>query len=95
VETDGGRDRIVHRYLAGGRLRSRPRAGHRRRLVLEYVVQVFEPGRRYDERTVNALLRAFWPDVAALRRYLVDAQLLERDDGSYWRIGGYVDIDRA
>lgn len=70
---------------------SMPRSGHRRQLVLEFIAQVFEPGHRYDELAVNAILRAFWPDVAALRRYLVDAHLLERADGTYWRIGGYVD----
>ena len=85
------RDRILGRYLLDGKLASMPRAGARRQLVLEHIAQVFEPGQRYDEATVNAILRAFWPDVAALRRYLVDAQLLERADGRYWRIGGYVD----
>jgi hypothetical protein len=42
---------------------------------------------------VNAILRAFWPDVAALRRYLVDATLLDRAEGIYWRIGGPVDVE--
>jgi hypothetical protein len=38
---------------------------------------------------VQKVLRQVWPqDVAALRRYLVDAQLLDRADGEYWRIGG-------
>ena len=61
-------------------------------MVLEFIVQAFEPGQRYDEAAVNAILRAFWPDVAALRRYLVDEQLLDRAAGMYWRIGGHVDI---
>ncbi|HJQ44589.1 MAG TPA: DUF2087 domain-containing protein, partial [Jatrophihabitantaceae bacterium] len=74
-------DRIVRRYLSDGRLRSMPRRGRRRRMVLEFIVQAFEPGQRYDEAAVNAILRAFWPDVAALRRYLVDEQLLDRAAG--------------
>ena len=69
-----------------------PRAGRKRQIVLEYVVTTFEPGVRYTEAEVNAVLRAFWTDVAALRRYLVDAQLLERAGGVYWRIGGAVDV---
>jgi len=69
-----------------------PRAGRKRQVVLEYMVTAFEPGVRYPEAEVNAILRAFWPDVAALRRYLVDAQLLERAHGTYWRIGGQVDV---
>jgi hypothetical protein len=35
-------------------------------------------------------LRAFHPDVAALRRYVVDEGLLERRDGLSWRGGGTV-----
>jgi hypothetical protein len=71
-----------------------PRAGRRRRIVLEHIVQRFEPGRRYSEVEVNLELRQVWPrDVAALRRYLVDAQLLERAGGEYWRIGGQVDVE--
>jgi len=37
------------------------------------------------------VLRAFWPDYAALRRYLVDEGFLDRADGVYWRAGGTVE----
>ena len=42
---------------------------------------------------VNDILRAFHPDTAALRRYLVDDEFLERRDAVYWRAGGTFDID--
>jgi hypothetical protein len=32
------------------------------------------------------------PDVAALRRYLVDEGLLTREAGVYWRNGGWVGV---
>ncbi|MEP6851937.1 MAG: DUF2087 domain-containing protein [bacterium] len=48
----------------------------------------FEPGRRYAEPEVNAILIAFFADYAALRRHLVDEGLLTRDRGVYWRTGG-------
>jgi hypothetical protein len=38
------------------------------------------------------LLAVWHPDVAALRRYLVDGGLLTRAGGVYWRSGGYVDV---
>ena len=41
---------------------------------------------------MNTVLREVWPDYAALRRYLVDAGLLARSSGEYWRIGGRVDV---
>ncbi len=75
-----------------GRLRSMPRAGRKRQVVLEHVVASFEPGRRYPEPAVDAILRAFYDDYPALRRYLVDAGLLARESGEYWRIGGWLDV---
>lgn len=46
---------------------------------------------RYPEADVNARLATFHDDVAALRRALVDEELLDRADGRYWRAGGRVD----
>ena len=58
----------------------------------DHIARVFEPGVRYPESEVNAFLRAFHPDYAMVRRYLVDEQFLSRDHGIYWRIGGSVDL---
>jgi hypothetical protein len=41
------------------------------------------------------MLRAWYDDHAALRRYLVDENLLSREGGVYWRTGGYVDVVRG
>ena len=60
------------------------------RVVLDWVVQDFEPGQRYRETRVNLILARRHDDVAALRRYLVDEDLLAREHGEYWRIGGTV-----
>ncbi len=60
-------------------------AKHRKRLVtLAHLAQRFEPGRRYSEIEVNALLRPAHADVAALRRHLVEDGFLDRADGEYW-----------
>lgn len=73
-----------------GRLRRIPARHAKRLVVLDRIVQVFEVGERYPETEVNALLRAFHDDVAALRRYLVDSAFLSRENGVYWRSGGTV-----
>ena len=46
---------------------------------------------KYPEKAVDAILRAWHPDHAALRRYLIDEALMAREDSVYWRTGGYVD----
>jgi hypothetical protein len=84
--------RVLRTYLRGDRLVQMPRAGLRRQIVLEQIVQRFEPGQRYVEDEVNLILDPVWDDVAALRRHLVDAALLARESGEYWRIGGPVDV---
>ena len=53
---------VLRRYVHDGRLTAMPRAGRRRLIVLEQIVQQFEPGRRYSEEKVNSVLRAVWPD---------------------------------
>ena len=58
--------------------------------MLDWLAQDFEPGERYTERQVNAILARRHPDTATLRRYLVDEDLLDRAGGEYWRIGGTV-----
>ncbi len=64
-----------------------------RLLLLDQVAQAFEPGRRYAEAEVNDVLRALTDDHAALRRYLIDEQLMDRTaGGTYWRSGGTTSI---
>jgi hypothetical protein len=60
------------RWFECGRLVAIPAKRAKRLPVLSVLAQEFEPGVSYAEADVNAVLRAFHPDVAALRRYLVE-----------------------
>jgi hypothetical protein len=77
-------------FVRDGRIEAMPAKWSRRLLMLNEIAQAFEPGVRYPESEVNRVLGAMFSDYAALRRYLVDEQLLERSGGEYWRIGGAV-----
>ncbi|MFS8479868.1 MAG: DUF2087 domain-containing protein [Micromonosporaceae bacterium] len=86
-------ERVLRVFLKDGRLVAIPAKASKRRVLLEHIVCAFEPGVRMPEREVDAVLRAFYePDWVSLRRYLVDEGLLSREDGWYWRTGGYVDV---
>ena len=91
---DAAVEQVVGRFVRDGRLVSLPAPGVKRRLVLEHLVQAFEPGWRYPEREVDGVLRALADavDHATLRRYLVDHGLLSREGGEYWRSGGWIDV---
>jgi hypothetical protein len=92
LSSDPAESAVLASFVRDGRLVSIPAQYTKRRMVLEHLARVFEPGVRYPEREVNALLAVWHPDVAALRRYLVDEGLLTREAGVYWRSGGYVDV---
>jgi hypothetical protein len=83
---------VLRTFFRGGRLVEIPAKGSKRRIVLERIALEFEPGVRYDERTVNAIVGRFHTDHAAIRRYLVDGGFLAREHGEYWRAGGRVDV---
>ena len=72
---------------AGGRLLSIPVQRKKRLAVLRWLVEDFQPGRRYEEAEVNRIIGRRHDDFAALRRYLVDEELMQRRRGVYWRTG--------
>lgn len=79
-------------FSADGRLHTIPSRRAKQLRVLDRLAQLFDLGVVYPEAEVNARLSAVHPDVAALRRYLVDEGFLSRDSGHYWRSGGTVDV---
>jgi hypothetical protein len=83
---------VLGRFFSGTRLLEVPAQRNKRLVVLERLALEFEPGRRYEETEVNAVLRRFHDDHATLRRALVDESFLDRSGGRYWRSGGRVPL---
>jgi len=82
--------RVLRAFVRDGRITSIPMARAKRVVLLDWLVQRFEPGHRYTEERVNLIIAEVHPDTAALRRYLVDEGMLDRDAGEYWRSGGSI-----
>lgn len=80
--------KVMDAFVVGGRLQSIPMAHSKRLVILDWLAQMFEPGRHYSEAQVNLILGQRHADTAALRRYLVDELFLSREAGEYWRSGG-------
>ena len=88
------KDVVLRAFLgADGRLSSIPTKLSKRLVVLDHIAQDFAIGEQYPEAYVNTILRRYHDDHAALRRYLVENDFLERRDGVYWRSGGTVADD--
>jgi hypothetical protein len=73
-------------FFRDGRLTSLPSRRAFRLAALTLLADRFERDRRYPEGEANAILADDAPDVATLRRLLVDEGLLMRSAaGVYWR----------
>ncbi|MGZ0145759.1 DUF2087 domain-containing protein [Kribbella sp. WER1] len=85
LDPDPARDNVLKSFIRDGQLTHFPTYPEKYQVVLEHIVQTFEAGRAYPEPEVNELLNRWHPDHAALRRGLVDAGLLRRENGIYTR----------
>jgi ArsR family transcriptional regulator, arsenate/arsenite/antimonite-responsive transcriptional repressor len=85
VAEDAYREKVLRTFFKHGRLTQIPAQQKKRLVVLEHLVQEFEPGRAYPEREVNHILLDFNEDVATLRREMIDHGLMTREKGIYRR----------
>ncbi len=78
--------RTLRAFIRDGRLVSIPAREKRRLVVYRYLRDiVFTEARSYPEAEVNQRLALFHPDVATIRRGMVDAGLVTRAAGEYRR----------
>jgi DNA-binding transcriptional ArsR family regulator len=76
--------RVLHAFFEGGRLLSIPSQHAKRLVVLRQLAETaFEADRDYPEKEINMILALRHPDVASLRRYLVDEHFMTRAAGVY------------
>jgi biotin operon repressor len=79
------REKVFAAFFDGGRLVRLPVQKKKRLIVLEEFASLFEPGRDYSECETNDLIGNRYEDYCAIRRELVDEQLLARIGQTYRR----------
>jgi hypothetical protein len=53
--------------------------------VLRHIAADLSPDTKYPEKELNAIIAKYHDDTAALRRYMIEYRILERDGASvYW-----------
>jgi len=78
--------KVLRSFFRDGRLVSIPAQDRKKLVVLRHLRELcFPEDRIYLEKEVNQRLALLHPDVAALRRYLVDFRLMTRASGEYRR----------
>ncbi len=79
-------EQVIFAFVKDDRLVSIPARHKKRLVVIRYLVdRCFPEDRAYPEAEINQRLALFHPDVAALRRYMVEDGLLTRAAGEYRR----------
>ena len=86
MQEDAYRNKVLRTFFKQGRLTQIPAQLKKRRIILEKLVEDFEPEREYPEREVNLILLEYHDDVATLRRSLIGQKLMEREKGIYKRV---------
>ncbi|WP_272036452.1 DUF2087 domain-containing protein [Paenibacillus sp. JJ-100] len=70
-------------FSKDGRLRQIPAQYKKKLVVLEYLVEQLEFGRKYSEKEINAFIQNYHEDFATLRREFIMHQFMYREDGVY------------
>lgn len=78
--------KVLGTFLDGERLTKIPDIRKKREVVLRWLADRFEHGRRYPEPELNEIIKRHHPNTATLRREMVGARLMQRDNGVYWRV---------
>ncbi len=77
--------KILHTYIEGDRLKEIPSSRKKRFIILKWLANKFEVGLQYPEALVDETLKRYYPDFASIKQELIDYQLLQRENGIYWR----------
>ncbi|GLV60612.1 hypothetical protein KDH_74310 [Dictyobacter sp. S3.2.2.5] len=86
VAGDAWEHKVLKDFFEGERLKEIPASRKKRSVVLKWFATRFEPGTRYTEKQVNEIIQRHHEDASSIRRELVGEKLMQRENGSYWRI---------
>lgn len=80
--------KVLRDYLEDGRLKAIPTKHKKRMVILRYILEEFEPDRRYAESEVNEIISRFHEDYATIRREFIERRMMGREGGGgdYWRM---------
>jgi DNA-binding transcriptional ArsR family regulator len=83
---DAWEQKVFRTYVVDDKLKQIPTQHKKRMVILRWLVAKFEMDATYTEKEVSERLKQYHPDYAALRRYLVETRLMQRENGQYWRL---------
>ncbi len=85
IKLETWENKVLNNYLDGVRIIQIPASRKKRLVILRWLVRKFELDLIYKESQVNEIINNHHSDYATLRRELIGYQLMERENGFYWR----------
>jgi ArsR family transcriptional regulator len=79
------REKVIRAFFEYGKVASLPVQHKKRRIILEEIAKLFEPGRRYTEKEVNLIIADVHDDFCTVRRDFISEGLMTRANGIYTR----------
>jgi len=86
TEWEPWEQKILTTFLDGETITQLPAKWKKRMVILRWLVEKLEPGRRYPHAELNAILAKHHPDTATIRREFIVYGLMDREHDVYWRI---------
>ena len=78
-------EKVTRSFWRDGLIVALPSQLKKRKVLLDLLLDDFEPGRSYTEQEVNFKILDHYDDYCTLRRELVDFGLLKREKGLYYK----------
>ncbi len=86
IASDAWERQVLRSFVEHDQLKEIPSARKKRQVILRWLVNQFDDGRRYSEAEVNEIIKRHHPDSATLRREFIANKLMQREHGVYWRV---------
>jgi hypothetical protein len=77
--------KVLKNFVANDKIQEIPASRKKRWIILKWLVQKFEFDRQYLELEINTMIQPIHADTATLRRELVGCNMMQRENGIYWR----------
>ena len=75
---------VLSHFMKYGRLVQIPTQRKKREIVLREIAKQFEEGKKYSEKEVSEIIRAFHEDYCTIRREMIACGIMAREKEVYW-----------
>lgn len=80
------RENVIRNFFTKeGKLKQIPSQMKKKLIILEFMVEKLEHGRKYQEKEMNEFIKHFHEDFATIRREFIVNQFMYREDSVYER----------